>query len=188
MGSHQQLPGAVGAAPPPGFAIWFTGLPAAGKTTLARAVQQQLHRRNMHTVVLDSDELRQILTPRPRYSAEEREWFYGVVAYLAAWLTHSGVNVLIAATANRRAYRDAARGQIARFAEVHVQCSPEVCRRRDPKGLYEKAQSGKIEQLPGIDLAYEAPLHAEAVVDTETHTPAEAASFVLNQLTALLGD
>ena len=108
MAGDQPLPDAISVLPSqPGFVLWFTGRPAAGKTTLARAVQQALTARQIHTVLLDSDELRKLLTPQPTYSDAERDWFYSVVAGLAAWLARSGINVLIAATANRRAYRQA---------------------------------------------------------------------------------
>jgi adenylylsulfate kinase len=124
------------------FALWFTGLPAAGKTTLARAVQRQLADRDVQTLLLDSDEMRMILTPQPTYAAEEREWFYRVLADLAAWLVRNGINVLIAATANRRAYRQRARQQIARFGEVYVRCGLATCQRRDPKGIYARQWCG----------------------------------------------
>jgi adenylylsulfate kinase len=162
-----------------GFAVWLTGLPSAGKTTLAQALQRQLATRGIHTLILDSDELRRILTPQPTYSDEERDWFYDVLAQLAAWLTRNGINVLIAATANRRAYRQAARDQIERFAEVYVQCSLDTCRQRDTKGIYTAAQAGQAVHVPGVGSAFEPPLHPEGVVDTEQHSPAEAATLVL---------
>lgn len=165
-----------------GFVVWFTGLPAAGKTTLAYAMQEQLRARDVRTVVLDSDDLRAVLTPEPAYTAAERDWFYAVVVYLAAWLARSGVNVLIAATANRADYRKRARRQIARFAEVHVQCALDVCRRRDPKGIYALAESGDADHVPGMGVAYEPPLNPEATVDTTVKLPAEAARAVLIQL------
>lgn len=165
-----------------GFVIWLTGLPAAGKTTLAHAMQAQLQARGVHTVVLDSDDLRAVLTPEPAYTAAERDWFYGVITYLAAWLARSGVNVLIAATANRAVYRKRARRQIARFAEVHVQCALDVCRRRDPKGIYALAEQGDADHVPGLGVAYEPPVNPEATVDTAVNLPAEAARAALIQL------
>ena len=145
-----------------GFVVWFTGLPASGKTSLAYAMQAALAAQgDIQTVVLDSDELRAVLTPKPTYSAAERDWFYGVMSYLAAWLARDGVNVLIAATANRRRYRDEARRQIARFAEVHVVCSLAECQARDPKGIYKQAQAGEATFVPGVGATYEAPLQAE---------------------------
>jgi adenylylsulfate kinase len=162
----------------PGFAIWLTGRPAAGKTTLAREIRQLLAEQGIHTVILDSDELRQIVTPRPQYSTEERNGFYEVMALLAAWLVRNGVNVLIAATAHRRLYRDQARVLIQRFAEVYVDCPLAACRQRDSKGLYTQAAAN----LPGVGVPYEPPLAAEAVVDTGQHRPARAAVLVCRQL------
>lgn len=162
----------------PGFVIWLTGRPAAGKTTLAREMRQLLAEQGIHTVILDSDELRKIVTPRPEYSEEERNWFYEVVALLAAWLARNGVNVLIAATAHRRLYRDQARVLIQRFAEVYIDCPVAMCRQRDRKGLYTQVAAN----LPGVGVPYEAPLAAEAVVDTGRHRPARAAVLVCQQL------
>lgn len=164
------------------FALWFTGLPAAGKTTLARAVQRQLADRGVQTLLLDSDELRTILTPQPTYSTEERDWFYGALADLAAWLVRNGISVLIAATANRRAYRQRARQQIAHFGEVYVRCALATCQRRDPKGIYARAASGTARHVPGLDATFEAPLHPAATVDTEQSTPEASAAAVIQQL------
>jgi adenylylsulfate kinase len=169
-----------------GFVIWFTGLPAAGKTTVARAVQSQLTAQGIQTVLLDSDELRAVLTPTPTYSDAEREWFYSVLVYLAAWLARGGVNVLIAATANRRAYRQAARSQIERFAEVYVQCALVICRQRDPKGIYARAAQGGASHVPGLGSHFEPPDKPEATVCTEQGTPADAAQVVLAQLTGFV--
>lgn len=166
----------------PGLAIWLTGLPSSGKTTLALALRPLLAARGVTTQLLDSDELRRILTPRPRYTNEERDWFYAVLVWLAALLTDNGVNVLIAATAARRAYRDAARSRITRFAEVHVDCAAEVCRARDPKGLWRRAQAGQIAALPGAGAAYEPPPAPEARVNSAALSVEEAARWILDSL------
>ena len=165
-----------------GFAIWFTGLPSSGKTTLAHALSGLLRERGLAVQVLDSDELRRRLTPNPVYSEDERDWFYDTVVFLAELLTANGVNVVIAATASRRVYRQRARDRIACFAEVYVVCSPEVCRARDPKGLWERADRGEITNLPGGGASYEAPHAPEAVVDTDRHSPQAAAQRVMGQL------
>lgn len=163
-------------ARPPGFAIWLTGLPASGKTTLARALQARLAQAGIATQLLDSDALRRVLTPNPTYAPAERDHFYGVLAWLAALLTANGVNVIIAATAAQRAYRDAARAQIARFAEVYVSTPLDVCAARDPKGLYAQAASNSASRLPGRGVAYEPPLRPEVTFDTQGLTPADAAT------------
>jgi adenylylsulfate kinase len=167
-----------------GFALWLTGLPSSGKTTLAHALSRLLARRGISALVLDSDDLRKRLTPNPTYSSEERDWFYGVVAYMAELLASNGVNVLIAATAPRRRYRQAARQRIARFAEVYVECPPAICRARDPKGLWQRAEDGEIAGLPGADAPYEPPESPEAQVDTACTTVEEASRQILAQLEA----
>jgi adenylylsulfate kinase len=166
----------------PGFAIWLTGLPSSGKTSLAQALSRLLHERGTSVQILDSDELRRRLTPNPTYAIEERDWFYETITFLAELLTANGVNVLIAATASQQAYRQAAREQIARFAEVYVECPPEVCRARDPKGLWARADKGEITNLPGNGAPYEAPHAPEAHVDTARYSIEVAARHILGQL------
>lgn len=165
-----------------GFAIWLTGLPSSGKTTLAYALGHLLLDRGIMVQVLDSDSLRRKITPHPTYSPEERDFFYGVVVSLAGFLTDGGINVLIAATASRRAYRQAARERIARFAEIYVDCPPPVCRARDPKGLWARADRGEITTLPGVGVPYEVPDSPEVRVDTARCSAEEAARQILGQL------
>jgi adenylylsulfate kinase len=167
---------------PPGFAIWLTGLPSAGKTTIAHALQDRLAERGISVQVLDSDELRKRLTPNPHYSPEERDWFYSMIAFLTELLTANGVNCLIAATAPRRAYREAARGRIERFAEVYVDCPSAVCQGRDIKGLWEQARRGRIASLPGMNAPYEPPERPDVRVDTERLSKEAAAQLILAQL------
>ena len=166
----------------PGFAIWLTGLPSSGKTTLGYALSRLLAERSVGVQLLDSDDLRRRLTPNPTYSDEERNWFYDMVTFLAGLLTDNGVNVLIAATAPRQAYREAARARIARFAEVYVHCPPEECRARDPKGLWERADKGEIATLPGAGMPYEPPEYPEVRVDTAHLSIEEAARRILGRL------
>lgn len=165
-----------------GFIIWITGLPASGKTTLAKNLKEQLGQRQIQAVILDSDDLRTVLTPNPAYTEGERDWFYNVIAYLAAFLANEGINVLIASTAHRRHYRNQVREQTEQFAEVYVQCQLETCQERDPKGIYALAKVGKADSVPGIGVKYERPLKPEATVDTTSTSPQEAAQLVLVQL------
>ncbi len=162
-----------------GFAIWLTGLPAAGKSTLAQALADVLQARGVGLQILDSDELRAVLTPQPTYSQAERDWFYRVLVYLGELLTQNGVNVVWAATANRQRYRDRARESIERFVEVYVRCPLEVCMARDPKGLYEKGLAGEISRLPGLQAPYEVPHRPELVVDTGREPPQQGARRIL---------
>jgi adenylylsulfate kinase len=165
--------------------LWLTGLPASGKTTLAKEVLTRLTERGVAAELLDADELRKILTPHPDYTDRERDWFYGVLVYLADLLSKHGIAVLVAATAHRRAYRDEARRRLPRFVEIYVQCDIETCRRRDPKGLYAAAARGEISSLPGEQVDFEAPESAEIHVDTSKLTPTGAAQAVMKRLETL---
>lgn len=136
------------------FALWLTGLPASGKSAIARELVRRLHERGVDVSVLESDVMRTQLTPFPRYDDEDRSLFYGLLAKLGALVAAEGRPVIFDATANRRAYRDAARRAIARFAEVYVDTPLEVCRARDPKGLYKA----------GMKIDYEPPLSPELAV------------------------
>lgn len=150
-----------------GAVVWFTGLPASGKSTLARRVHAQLAEAGRPAVVLDSDELREALAATS-YAADGRDAFYRTVAALAALLARQGLVVLVAATATRRATRDHARAAlvgIAPFVEVWVQTPLAVCAARDPKQLYARAAHGELGELPGVGVAYEPPLAAEVRAD-----------------------
>lgn len=162
-----------------GFVWWFTGRPAAGKTTLALAVQNALAERGIPTQLLDSDELRNVLTPQPTYSEQERDWFYAALRYIARLLAHNGVNVLIAATAAKCRYREMA--NLSHFAEIYVEADIETCRQRDPKGLYAQAAAGEVVTLPGVGVAYEPPPVPAVRVDGVALTDFNA-QFIITQL------
>lgn len=132
------------------FAIWVTGLPASGKSTLVAALKTQLADRGIDAAVLESDVLRAILTVKPHYDEQEREAFYRQMVYIGTLLAQHGVPVIFDATANRRAYRDQARSQIPRFLEVYVNSPLEICIARDPKGIYRKAREDEAGSVPGL--------------------------------------
>lgn len=164
------------------FAIWLTGLPASGKSTLARALATQLAAAGVEVEVLESDALRQIFTPQPRYEEEERQNFYRQITFVGALLVKHGVTVIFDATANRRAYRDAARHAIPRFLEVYVDTPLAACVARDPKAIYAKAHDGRATAVPGIQAMYEAPDTPEVVVHGDQETPEAAAGRVIAKL------
>ena len=165
-----------------GFAVWITGLPASGKSTLAKALTRELSAQGVDVAVLESDALRRIFTPHPRYDEEEREVFYGAMVHVGRLLTEHGVPVIFDATANRRAYRDRARQQIPRFLEVYVNCPLAVCMARDLKGTYRKAREGTATTVPGIQTAYEPPEHPEVVSQGNEEAPEVAAQRVVAKL------
>jgi adenylylsulfate kinase len=162
--------------------VWLTGLPASGKSAIARELKWKLHLRGVDPAVLESDVLRTQITPFPSYEESERELFYAALVELGAFLAARGVPVVFDATANRRAYRDRARRRMERFAEVHVDAPIEVCAQRDPKGLYRGAREGKSANLPGAQALYEAPEQPELTVRGDRGTPAEAADAIIAML------
>jgi adenylylsulfate kinase len=164
------------------FAVWLTGLPASGKSTVARALAAELGGKGIRAAVLESDAVRRAITPNATYGEAEREAFYATLAYLARVLVLHGIPVIVDATANRRIYRDHAREAIPRFLEVHVRCPLAVCQARDPKGIYRRGAEGTAQNVPGVSAAYEPPLTPEVVVDGEREDPAVAARRIVSAL------
>jgi adenylylsulfate kinase len=168
---------------PQAFAVWITGLPASGKSTIRRALTEQLNALKIHVAVLESDQLRKILTPEPSYDDKERERFYSQMNYIGALLVQHGVPVIFDATANRRAWRNEARRNIANFLEVFVNSPIEVCMARDPKGIYRQGHDGQASSVPGLQAEYEPPLNPDLTVQGDNEAPESAARRVVAMLT-----
>jgi adenylylsulfate kinase len=164
------------------FALWITGLPGSGKSTVAAAVAAELSARGVDAAVLESDELRKILTPHPSYDEKERDAFYRQMAYVGVLLTQHGVPVIFDATANRRVYRDWARAQIPQFVEVYVDCPLATCIARDPKKIYRGALAGGADTVPGLQAEYQAPEKPDVVVQGDREAPEVAAQRVIAKL------
>ena len=165
------------------WAVWLTGPPASGKSTVARALADALRSRAVRAVVLESDALRAILTPDATYEPAERDRFYAELADLAALLARQGVPVIVDATAPRRAHRERLRKNVRDFFEVLVATPREVCVQRDPKGLYARARVGDAPHLPGATEAYEEPKRPDVVV-SGTAPADESAHAILRALEA----
>ena len=163
------------------IAIWLTGLPASGKSTIAIALKPKLEEIGS-VEVLESDAVRRILTPHPTYSEAERDLFYRALAFMGAKLVSHGVMVIFDATANKRAHRDFARSMIPRFIEVAVECPLELAMQRDYKGTYQRGQRGESVTVPGLQEPYEAPINPEVRVDTTKMKASEAAAIILEFL------
>ena len=156
------------------WAIWITGPPGSGKTTLARGAAAALEARGLALKVLELDEVRKTVTPEPTYSDTEREIVYRALAYMAKLLTDAGVPVLVDATAHRRAWRELGRHLIPAFAEVQLLCPLEVCREREesrhpghaPRAIYARG-GGPGATVPGLDVPYEESLHADLTLNTD---------------------
>lgn len=156
------------------WAMWITGPPGSGKTTLARGVTAALESKGVTVKVLELDEVRKVVTPEPTYSDDEREIVYRVLAYMAKLLTEAGVPVIIDATAHRRAWRELARCLIPPFAEVQLLCPIDVCREREQSRRWEHAPHGIYGQawqplatVPGVNVPYEVSLNAELTLKTD---------------------
>lgn len=147
---------------------------------MTAALKERLAARGVDVAVLESDEVRKILTVHPRYDEEERDRFYAQMAWIGELLVRHGVPVIFDATANRRVYRNRVRQKIARFVEVFVDVPLETCMARDPKGIYRSGGAGGSATVPGLQAAYEAPEAAEVVVHEEM--PGIAAERVVAKL------
>lgn len=164
---------------PQSFAVWITGLPASGKSTIVAALRPQLEALGLSVEVLESDEVRRVLTPTATYSEAERDLFYRALAFTGSRLVAHGVTVIFDATATRRAYRDFGRSMIQRFIEVAVVCPLETCMQRDHKGTYQRGQHAESLTVPGLQEPYEAPLHPDMTIDTTATAAKEAAEKIL---------
>ncbi|HUJ24703.1 MAG TPA: adenylyl-sulfate kinase [Myxococcales bacterium] len=143
-----------------GAVVWLTGLPSAGKSTLAVRLVARLRALHRPCALLDGDEVRRALVPSPDYSEAGRDSLYATLGRLAAMLAkQDDLVAVVAATAHRQAWRAQARAIAPRFIEVHLAVALAECRARDAKGLYASGAKG----LPGLDLPYEAPRAAEVV-------------------------
>ena len=166
------------------FCLWLTGLSGAGKSTLANAIQQELHRKNWHTYLLDGDNVRHGLNGDLGFSAKDRKENVRRVAEVANLLVDAGVIAITSLISPFEEDRKMARECFVSgdFIEVFVDCPIETCIARDPKGLYEKAQAGLIADFTGISSPYEEPLNPEIVVNTAEESIRESVQHILGYL------
>lgn len=160
------------ADPTPGVTVWLTGLPSAGKTTVATAVGERLRAVGRRVEVLDGDAVREHLSAGLGFTRADRDTNVARIGFVAELLARNGVLVLAAVISPYAAARDAVRARHVAsgtpFLEVHVATPVDVCSARDVKGLYAKQRAGQISGLTGVDDVYEAPTSPELVLRTET--------------------
>lgn len=163
-----------------GLTVWFTGLPSAGKTTIAEALAARLRDEGRRVEVLDGDAVRTGLSRDLGFSRADRDENVRRVGYVAQLLSRNGVVALCALASPYRAARDAVRAAHGpgRFLEVHVATPLEVCRQRDVKGLYARQREGGLTGLTGADDPYEPPLAPELVVPAHEQTPEQSVELV----------
>ncbi|MGW2667950.1 adenylyl-sulfate kinase [Streptomyces sp. NPDC001272] len=170
-----------------GATVWLTGLPSAGKTTIAYALAERLRGEGHRVEVLDGDEIREFLSAGLGFSREDRHTNVQRIGFVAELLASNGVKALvpvIAPFADSReavAKRHAAAG--TSYLEVHVATPVEVCSERDVKGLYAKQAAGELSGLTGVDDPYEAPEAPDLRIESHTQTVQESASALHALLT-----
>ena len=184
-----------------GCIVWFTGLSACGKSTIANLVDHKLHSSGVHSFVLDGDNIRHGLNAAPGllkdrhgeefaarfglgFSAQDREENIRRIGTVAGLFCNAGIVTLTAFISPYRVDRDRVRESVEEgdFIEVFVDASLETCEKRDPKGLYKKARAGEIKGFTGIDDPYEAPTKPELTLDADTKTAEELADEVIAYL------
>jgi adenylylsulfate kinase len=148
--------------------LWFTGLSAAGKSTLAHALEDELYNMGIRTYVLDGDNIRKGLCSDLGFSDEDRTENIRRIGEVARLMLDAGLIVMTAFISPFRHDRRLARSLVADgdFIEIYCDADLEICEERDPKGLYRKARAGEIPEFTGISSPYEAPEHPELVVHT----------------------
>lgn len=167
-----------------GFTIWFTGLSAAGKSTLAVALEEVLYERGHHTYILDGDNIRHGLNRNLGFSPEDRTENIRRIGEVAKLFRDAGIINMTAFISpyrqDRQSARDLSNGDS--FIEVFVDCSVEVCEQRDPKGSYKKAREGIIKEFTGISAPYEAPERPEIHLRTDRMSVVECVQVIMDYI------
>ena len=161
------------------FVIWMTGLSGAGKTTIARWLENHYKEQGRKVEVLDGDEVRANLSPGLGFTPEERTAHNKRVIHMAKVLSRNDVIVLVSLISPYKIIRELARSELPKFMEVHVNCPLEVCMKRDVKGLYAKAKTGEVKAMTGFSDTYEDPENPELVVSTQHETVEESAKKII---------
>jgi adenylylsulfate kinase len=164
--------------------IWFTGLSAAGKSTLANALCETFHSMHIHGYVLDGDNIRHGLNKDLGFKPEDRKENIRRIGEVSKLLVDAG---LVAITAFISPYREDRRQsrelvKSDEFIEVYLKCNLDECERRDPKGVYKKARAGEIKNFTGISAPYEEPEKPEIILDTARYSVDECTEKLLEYL------
>jgi adenylylsulfate kinase len=172
----------------PGATVWLTGLPSAGKSTIARALADRLRAEGHCVELLDGDELRTHLTADLGFSRSDRDTNVQRVGFVARLLARNSIIVLVPVIAPYAAARARVRSEHdadgTTFVEVHVATPLELCAERDVRGLYAKQRAGELSGLTGVDDPYEIPQSPELRLDTQDLTVDESATRVYAALAA----
>ncbi len=167
-----------------GGVIWFTGLPASGKSTLAYLLEKELHALKTRAYVLDGDNVRHGLNSDLGFSREDRKENIRRIAEVAKLFADAGFVVMCAFITPYEEDRDFVRGKLGNdnFLEIYVKCCLQTCEERDQKGFYAKARAGVIKNYTGISSPFEVPGKSHLVIDTEELSPGEAVTAIIRFL------
>ncbi|MFH1674062.1 MAG: adenylyl-sulfate kinase [Pseudomonadota bacterium] len=164
-----------------GAVVWFTGLSASGKSTIAHLVEKELYRRNCSTYVLDGDNVRHGLCADLSFNPEDRSENIRRIGEMTKLLVDAGLIVLTAFISPYRKDRQKLQSLFhdGQFLEIYVDCPPETCSKRDQKGLYAKARAGIIKEFTGVSAPYEPPENPSLTIPSHQQDPKEAAASVI---------
>lgn len=160
------------------FNLWFTGLPLSGKTTIADKVYEKLQKLDIPLERIDSKDIRELI-PGIGYSREDRIRHIKRIGHLIQTLQKNSISTVCSFVSPYREARKMIRQMVKNNIVVYVKADIETCKKRDYKGVYEKALKGKLQNFTGISDVYEEPEHAEIVIDTEKTSPDEAAEIIV---------
>jgi len=162
--------------------IWLTGLPCAGKTTLAKRLKEELDNRGFNTTHLDGDDVRNALNENLGFSDEDRKENLRRIAHVAKLFNKSGVLVIASFVSPSEDLRKMVNQIIGDIKLVHVKCSLKECEKRDVKGMYKRARRGEIKEFTGVSAPFEIPENPDIVVDTEKNNLEESVNIILKNL------
>ncbi|MDY6898530.1 MAG: adenylyl-sulfate kinase [Cyanobacteriota bacterium] len=165
-----------------GVTLWLTGLSGAGKSTIARGIEEELRARKCPVEVLDGDIIRTWLSQGLGFSKKDRDTNVRRVGFVANLLSRNGVVTIVAMISPYREIREEIRAITNNFVEIYVNTPLELCEARDVKGLYAKARAGEIKGFTGVDDPYESPLNPEIICNTNQETVEESVSKVIQYL------
>lgn len=164
------------------FTLWFTGLPSSGKSTVAKRVENELVNQGIKIHNLDGDDIRAKLHPDLGFSKEDRGINNKRIAFICDLLNRNDVSAIVAAISPFAEYRQYAREMIDNFFLIYVECPVEVCKGRDPKNLYEKAEAGKIDKFTGVNHPYQEPEDPDVKINTDDMDVEGCKQAVLDKL------
>lgn len=170
------------------FTLWFMGLPASGKSTLAKRIEEELREAGVDVENLDGDEIRKNMHPDLGFTREDRATNNRRTAFICKLLNRNGIACVTGMITPFRESQQEVREIIEPTGEVvliYVKCSVEECARRDPKGLYQKAQEGNINNFTGVNHPFQEPHNPDIIVDTEEMSVGASVEHIKRRLSEI---